>query len=203
MFSQLVGTLERCLADSTAENQLVSSISDLPKLDESQTEEFLETLIDFAQTNTDQPWPRLLFPCINRLATKKPSDATIFNANICQRLQQLYTICPAREALRNQILGLLASANDEIAFKVWCDLICQNPPLDRATIPLAFVEFLNPTYKIPDWFYDQLITHATKHVSVAPAIFDLLNYGARTHNLEMHPAASRVAELRGLSLIHI
>ena len=111
---------------------------------------------------------------------------------------QLYAACPEREALRNQILGLLASMHDEIPYRVWCDLVCTNPPLDRTTIPVAFAEFLQPNRTLPAWFYEQLIGDATKHVSVAPAIFDLLNYGARTHGIDPHPAANRVEELRSL-----
>ena len=203
MYSQLVAALERCLTDPSAENQLVSSLSDLPKLDEMQMEQLLEELLNFAQNNSaasqsDQQWPRLLFPCINRLAANKSDDATLSSANICQRLRQLYTICPPREALRNQILGTLASMHNEIAYKVWCDLVCENPPLDRVTIPIAFTELLTPNRQLPAWFYEQLIAHATKHVSVAPAIFDLMNYGSRTHDLDSHPASSRVGELRGL-----
>ena len=115
-----------------------------------------------------------------------------------QRLDQiarLYHHSPATSDLRNHLLRLLATEGSEDSLRFWGDLICEDPPLHRLGIVLAFSPLMQDSFDPPAWLLEQLLNQATSHSQIAPAVYDLLNFFYRQQRVTTHPAEERIGAL--------
>lgn len=114
------------------------------------------------------------------------------------QLVQYYLSTPQSASARNLILTLLALVGTHSARTRWINLICDDPPGYRPTLPMAFLTVV----RNPDWLTDDvfgpLLTRAIQHVPVAAAVLDMANFAFRRGLRQEHPCRPRAAELTEL-----
>jgi hypothetical protein len=113
-------------------------------------------------------------------------------------VESLYRLTPAESDLRNHVLRWLGTAATDGSTELWTDLVCHDPPAHRLGIVLAFAPLMQAEYEPSPEMLTRLLTEATAHSQIAPAVFDLFNYWFRTGRLAVHPAAPRAPQLTEL-----
>jgi hypothetical protein len=79
--------------------------------------------------------------------------------------------------------------------ELWLDLICSDPPANRLSIGLAFTPLMQANFVPTAEMLDGLLTQATVHSQIAPAVFDLFNHYVRNKKIGKHPAETRLNQL--------
>jgi len=115
-----------------------------------------------------------------------------------RNIESLYRLTPSESDLRNHLLRWLGTAATENTTELWTELVCHDPPEHRLGIVLAFSPMMGADYQPSPEMLARLLTEATAHSQIAPAVFDLFNYYFRTGRLAVHPAAPRAPQLTEL-----
>ena len=150
----------------------------------------------------------LLIPIVQSLlvrevkqSQKKKSDdevAMAWSETRLQNFETLYLAVSPDAKLPSHLLRWLATGHDIGRLQLWVQLIGDQPPEDRAGVPLCFAPLMDGTLKPSDWFLDSLIDAPTRHSQIAPAVYDLCNFFYRHQRVESHPVEPRLGQLNEL-----
>lgn len=113
-------------------------------------------------------------------------------------VQNLYQLSPPTSELRSHLLRWVATAGGPKQMELWLDLICNDPPENRLSIGLAFAPLMQANFLPSSELLAGLISKATSHSQIAPAVFDLFNYYVRNKKILKHPATARLNQLAEL-----
>jgi hypothetical protein len=210
MLDQITEAILLAVADQSQVPRIVALAKSIPSMSSDEVDELLDRLLDFEEelnqpsgdsgvTGVDQ----LLQPIIDHLVKREhglhaEGEPTGWTTTRLHNVQRLYRITPSTSDLRNHLLRWLATEGSEPAIEVWTDLICDDPPEHRLGIVLAFAPLMQKGFQPPEWMLSKLLTHATGHSQIAPAIFDMFNFYFREGKVDEHPAQERIGALTEL-----
>jgi len=199
---KLIAQLQRCIEDPSQVHSLHSYAGQLASLEAEQAQQLFRALARLAADCDDDSWHQmfatLLGPIRLDAGVRWPGHASI------DPIVELYRLCPGDGRLRNLLLGYLAKIDTPDSFRLWTQLLCEDPPLTSHSIGNAFQPLLASSAHWDSAKLRTLIDRATGNLHVAAAVYDLANHAVRSGKIDDHPAGHRrtqICELLG-ALIH-
>ena len=179
-------------------HQLPAYASSLDSLDEHETQELFQSLIQLAKESDDGKWPASYVTLLGQVLVEPknrwPGDACL------QQVEALYRLCPQDHSLRNHLLGMIANLDSAPAAELWGELLCSDPPHTNQGIQFAFQPMIGSDSRINDEILKKLVDNATGNLNVAASVYELSNHSVRTGKVTRHPAEHRrtqIGELLG------
>ncbi len=190
MIDGIIRLLQDCIENTNNERSFLKSFGQLGSLESDEFGQLFRQLLEFAKRNAESDWCR---PMTLLMGALPDSMADAASPSDLSDLVALYHLSPADQPLRCQLLAMLAIRGD---IETWVELICQEPPTNAESIPVAFAPLVVDHGPVVS--ADQmkcLIETGTSQPTVAAPIYELANRFFREQKIDHHPASDRLPQI--------
>ncbi|MEM7453803.1 MAG: HEAT repeat domain-containing protein [Planctomycetota bacterium] len=205
MIDDLIESIGHAAGDLSRLPELIPASERLFDASEAEVSNLLDQLIGLTSGSSSEDLFHAINPVILALTNREQNIESTrsdyqWPEDRLDQILKLYRQTPAESPLRNALLfwlapGVQPSRTKSGRFDAWIDLLSNDPPCHRSSIPLAFGPAMTDQITPDLESLESLLEKSLQHQQVAPAVFDLLNFYVRNKQVESHPAVKRADSL--------